>query len=130
MPPLSRLLTLLGALGMLSGVALGAFAAHGLRQRLPPDALAVFRTGVEYHIYHALGLLAVAQLAARIAVSRCLRWGGILLAAGIVLFSGTLYMLALTGARGWAYVTPLGGIAWLAGWALVALAVWRHREHG
>ena len=130
MPPLSRLMYLLGALGMLSAVALGAFAAHGLRARLPPDSLAIFKTGVEYHFYHALGLFAVAQLAARTPSSRLVRWGGVLLAAGIPLFSGTLYLLALSGVRAWALVTPFGGIAWLAGWALIALALWRHREQG
>jgi uncharacterized membrane protein YgdD (TMEM256/DUF423 family) len=130
MAPFSRLMHGLGALGMLSAVALGAFGAHALRGRLPPDAMAIFKTGVDYHFYHALALFAVGYLAERLPRSRLLRWAGALIAAGIPLFSGTLYMFVLTGTRGWAMVTPLGGTAWLAAWTLIAIAVWRHGSGG
>jgi len=124
----SRLLTAAGAVAMLCAVAFGAFGAHVLRNRLTADAMAVFHTGVEYHFYHALGLMLIGQLAAVHAHSRLLRWAGLLVAAGIVLFSGTLYAIALTGVRGWGAITPFGGLAWLLAWALVAAAMWRGRR--
>jgi len=113
-----------GALAAGSGVALGAFGAHGLRARLSPELLAVFETGVRYQIYHALGLIAVAWAAAR-APSPWASAAGWLFAAGIVVFSGSLYLLALTGARWLGAITPLGGLAFLAGWACLAAAAWR-----
>ncbi|MEP7206261.1 MAG: DUF423 domain-containing protein [Casimicrobiaceae bacterium] len=111
---------------LLLGVGAGAFGAHALRSRLSPDQLAVFATGVQYHLVHALGLLIVGVL--------WLQWpaagGGLaasaaLLAIGIVLFSGSLYVLVLTGVRGWGAVTPFGGLAWLAAWAVLAVTAWR-----
>lgn len=107
---------------MLAAVAIGAFGAHALRARLTPELLAIYRTGVEYHFYHALGLLALGLAAEPLAGSRALGWGGALIGAGIVLFSGSLYLLAITGAHGWGAVTPVGGVAFLAGWACVAIA--------
>jgi uncharacterized membrane protein YgdD (TMEM256/DUF423 family) len=130
MPLLSRVVNMLGALGMLSAVALGAFATHGLRARLPPEALSIFRTGIEYHFYHAIGLFVVGQLAASAPDSRLLQWAGALMAAGIVLFSGALYALALSGERWWGAVPPFGGIAWLAAWLMIAIAMWRGRARG
>jgi len=106
------------------GVALGAFGAHGLRARVTPDLLAVFETGVRYHMYHALALLAVGAVAARVP-SRLAAAAGWLFVAGIGLFSGSLYLLALTGARWLGAVTPLGGACFIAGWTLLALAAAR-----
>ncbi|MGH9962796.1 MAG: DUF423 domain-containing protein [Pyrinomonadaceae bacterium] len=104
-------------------VAAGAFGAHALRTHLPADLLLVFETAVRYQMYHALGLLAVA-----VAVDR---WpeahfqpAGWLFLAGIVLFSGSLYVLCLTGIRGLGAVTPLGGLCFLAGWVLLARSMW------
>ena len=113
----------LGALAMAFGVALGAFGAHGLRGRLTPDLLAIYETGVRYHLVHALGLFVAGWLAGE-DQTRSARLAGVLFAVGILLFSGSLYLLALTGVRTFGAITPLGGVAWIAGWALIA-ARWR-----
>src|SRR5262245_31141246 len=98
-----------------SGVALGAFGAHALEARLAPDMLAVFETGARYQMYHAFALLAAAWAWARWP-RRAFTVAGVLFVAGILLFSGSLYLLAVTGVRGLGIVTPLGGLALLAGW--------------
>jgi uncharacterized membrane protein YgdD (TMEM256/DUF423 family) len=87
--------------------------------------MAVYRTGVEYHFYHALGLLAVGLTAAHLPASDLVKWSGWLMAAGIVFFSGSLYLLALTGTRWLGAVTPIGGAAWILAWALLAAAILR-----
>jgi uncharacterized membrane protein YgdD (TMEM256/DUF423 family) len=121
---MDRLFFALGSLSAFLAVALGAFGAHALKARLPADLLAVFETGVRYQMAHALALLAVAWA--------CTRWpgsavnaSGWLFVIGTVLFSGSLYVLALTGIRGLGAVTPLGGVAWLAAWLCLAWAAWR-----
>jgi uncharacterized membrane protein YgdD (TMEM256/DUF423 family) len=119
-----RLFVALGSLAALLGVAAGAFGAHALRQRLAPDLLAVFEVGVRYNLVHALALLAVAWVCSRWP-GRAPRLAGALFVIGIVLFSGSLYLLALTGERGFAVLTPVGGLAFLAGWACLAWAAWR-----
>jgi len=111
----------LGCVFGLLAVAAGAFGAHALRARLPADLLAVFETAARYQMVHALALLAVALVAAR-APSSMAAAAGWLFCAGIVLFSGSLYALALTGIRVLGAVTPLGGLCFLAGWAALALA--------
>lgn len=105
-------------LGFLA-VALGAFAAHGLKGRLSPDHMDVFRTGVSYHFYHALALGLTLALPGAPS-SDSLRRAGNLFIAGIVLFSGSLYALALTGVGKFGAITPLGGVSFLAGWAYLA----------
>jgi len=125
MPAPARLFLAIGAIAMFFAVALGAFGAHALAARLAPELLAIYRTGVEYHYYHALGLLAVGCASLRLPDSKPLRASGWLMAAGIVVFSGSLYLLALTGMRALGAVTPLGGVAFLLAWALFALAVLR-----
>jgi uncharacterized membrane protein YgdD (TMEM256/DUF423 family) len=107
----------------LVGVGFGAFGAHGLRGRLSPDMLAVFETGVRYHLYHTLALLAVAVLLPRLD-GRAIVAAGWLFTAGIVVFSGSLYVLAMTGITTLGAITPLGGVAFLAGWAALAVAAW------
>ncbi|HEX5387480.1 MAG TPA: DUF423 domain-containing protein [Gemmatimonadales bacterium] len=114
----------LGALSAFISVAAGAFGAHGLRGRLSADLLAVFETGARYQMYHALALLAVSWAATRWPGSLVL-WAGWLFVTGTVLFSGSLYLLALTGTRWLGAVTPLGGLAFLAGWLCLALAAAR-----
>ncbi len=113
----------LGALAMASAVALGAFGAHALRARLAPDLLAIYQTGVQYHLVHALGLFVAAWLAGE-DQGRAARIAGVLLALGILVFSGSLYLLALTGIRAFGAITPLGGVAWIVAWVLIA---WRVR---
>jgi uncharacterized membrane protein YgdD (TMEM256/DUF423 family) len=114
-----------GGLAALLAVALGAFGAHALKSRIPPEMLAVWHTGIEYHLFHALGLLAVGGLTIHLPDSALLRWSGWTMLAGIVLFSGSLYVLALSGERWLGAVTPLGGIAFLAAWALFVAAALR-----
>jgi uncharacterized membrane protein YgdD (TMEM256/DUF423 family) len=114
----------LGALLALAGVAAGAFGAHGLRARLTPEMLAVFETGVRYQLVHALALLAVAWAATRWP-GRTTIAAGLLFIAGIVLFSGSLYWLALSGTRSVGLITPVGGIAFMAGWACLAWSALR-----
>jgi uncharacterized membrane protein YgdD (TMEM256/DUF423 family) len=121
---MTRIFFLLGALLGASGVAAGAFGAHALKQRLSPDMLAVFETGVRYQLYHALALLVVAWAAAHWTGSAA-RFAGWLFVAGVVLFSGSLYALALTGVRWLGAITPFGGIAFIAGWLLLAWAALR-----
>jgi uncharacterized membrane protein YgdD (TMEM256/DUF423 family) len=120
-----RTFLLIGALAGGVGVALGAFGAHGLRSRLTPEMLAVFETGVRYHMYHALAILAVAWVAERLQAERLVVASGWLFLLGIVLFSGSLYLLSMTGARILGAVTPFGGVAFLLGWACLAFAALR-----
>jgi uncharacterized membrane protein YgdD (TMEM256/DUF423 family) len=105
-------------------VALGAFGAHGLKARVTPDLLAVFETGVRYHMYHALALLAVGWQAERTG-SPLAAAAGWLFVVGIAIFSGSLYAMALTGARWLGAVTPIGGVCLIAGWVLLAVAATR-----
>ena len=111
----------LGGIFAFLGVAAGAFGAHALRSRVPTDLLAVFETGARYQMYHALALLAVAWAASR-APSQAIRAAGWLFVTGILVFSGSLYLLALTGIRAWGAVTPIGGVCFLAGWVAMAMA--------
>lgn len=117
----------IGAISAFVGVAAGAFGAHGLRGRLDPGMLQVFETGVRYQLVHALALVAV-WLAAGQAPRRAFGVAGALFAAGTVVFSGSLYALALSGVRAWGAVTPLGGLCFLAGW--IAFAVGAARRGG
>jgi len=112
---------LLGSVAAFLAVTLGAFGAHGLRGRLSPDMLAVFETGVRYHMYHALALLLVGLVMGRLS-GWLIQTAGWCFVAGIVLFSGSLYALALSGVTILGAVTPLGGVAFLAGWACLAFA--------
>lgn len=115
-----KLFLSLAAMNGFLAVALGAFGAHGLRARLEPALMNSFQTGVQYHMYHALALLAVGLLALQYPTSGSLRASGLLFLAGIVLFSGSLYILSISGLRWLGAITPLGGVAFLAGWAALA----------
>jgi len=119
---MDRTFLLIGALAGVTGVALGAFGAHGLRSRLSPEMLAVFETGVRYHLYHALALLATASILGRLEGNRLVAAAGWLFVAGILLFSGSLYVLAVTGIRTLGAITPIGGVAFLIAWACLAIA--------
>ncbi|MDA8109869.1 MAG: DUF423 domain-containing protein [Betaproteobacteria bacterium] len=125
MPASARLFISLGAALAAAAVVLGAFGAHALKARLPAATLAIYHTAVEYHFWHALGLLAVGLACVQLPESGWLRAAGWLLAAGVLLFSGSLYLLALSGVRWLGAVTPFGGAAFLLGWIVFAIAVLR-----
>jgi len=122
-----KLFALLGAVNAALAVALGAFGAHALKARLAPDLLAIYHTGAQYHCYHALGLILVGLACAQWPDAPRLRASGWLMLAGIVLFSGSLYVLSLTGVRGFGAITPFGGVAFIAAWALFAFSFTRPR---
>jgi uncharacterized membrane protein YgdD (TMEM256/DUF423 family) len=119
-----RKFMLFGTISAFIGVAAGAFGAHGLGSRLTADLLAVYETGVRYELFHALALLFVGLAAARWP-SRHWTRAGWSFVAGTVLFSGSLYALALTGTRGLGAITPIGGICFLMGWIFTGWAAWR-----
>lgn len=135
---MERVFLVLGALFALVGVALGAFGSHALRTKLPPERVATFETGIRYHLWHALALFAVVlvgrfRYATVVGDAATSYFGtiegaavlaGWLFVLGIVLFSGSLYALALTGKRRWGSVTPFGGVCLLLGWLALALAAW------
>ena len=110
-----------GAVSAAVGVALGAFGAHGLKSRVSAEMLAVFETGVRYQMYHALALLAVGWTATRWPGS-AVSVSGWLFLSGIVLFSGSLYLMTFTGARWLGAITPIGGLAFILGWSMLAVA--------
>lgn len=125
MPAGAKLFLALGSLSALVAVALGAFGAHALKTRLSPDLLAVWHTGVQYHFYHSLGLAFVGLAFFHLPGGIALRASGWLMAAGIVLFSGSLYALALSGQKWLGAVAPAGGTAFILAWAALAWAVLR-----
>jgi uncharacterized membrane protein YgdD (TMEM256/DUF423 family) len=118
---MDRTFLLMGAVAGFLGVGLGAFGAHGLRGRLSPEMLVVFETGVRYQMYHALALVLTSLLMGRIG-GWLVVTGGWCFVGGIVLFSGSLYALSLSSVAVLGAITPLGGLAFLAGWACLALA--------
>ncbi|BBH21532.1 DUF423 domain-containing protein [Paenibacillus baekrokdamisoli] len=119
----------IGALHALLAVVLGAFAAHGLKERLSADMLAVFETGVRYHMYHGIGLFLIALAADRIGESKGIRWAGRLMHAGIFLFSGSLYVLSLIKFKWLGIITPFGGVAFIIAWGLAANAIWKSKRN-
>lgn len=119
-----RVFLLLAAVAGFTGVALGAFAAHGLKGQLSAEYLAVFQTGVHYQLVHALALFGVALLADRLS-GRLLKAAGVLFVVGILLFSGSLYVLTLSGLGKLGMITPLGGVCFLLGWLCLGLAAFR-----
>ncbi|NNM05755.1 MAG: DUF423 domain-containing protein [Gemmatimonadetes bacterium] len=121
-----RLFGVFGALFGFLGVALGAFGAHGLKGRLTPEDLAIFETGVRYQMYHALALVLLAVLWARVGGGAG-SLSGWAFTAGIVVFSGSLYLMVLTGTRWLGAITPLGGLALLVGWAALAWSLFHER---
>jgi uncharacterized membrane protein YgdD (TMEM256/DUF423 family) len=121
---MDRLWLLLSACTGFIGVALGAFAAHGLKSQLTPVYLAVFQTGTHYQLIHALALFGVGLLAVQ-RPSRLLNCAGALFTLGVVLFSGSLYALTLSGISALGMVTPFGGLALLAGWVCLGMAAWK-----
>ena len=128
---MERLFMVLGAVLAGVAVAAGAFGAHGLEDRVTPERLDVWKTAVQYQMYHALALVLVGLiLESDRTPSRLLHWSGALLLSGILLFSGSLYILVLTDTSWLGAVTPLGGVAFLVAWLLLALAFRRRRSQG
>ena len=121
----AKLFVALGALLAATAVAAGAFGAHALKAKLAPDLLAVYRTAVEYHFYHALGLVLVGGVAARLPESSLVAASGWTMLGGIALFSESLYALSTTGTRWLGAITPLGGVAFIVAWLLLAAATLR-----
>lgn len=120
-----RFLIAAGAVSGALSVALGAFAAHALKSRLPTETLTVFQTGVQYQFYHSLGLILVGVVVQFARPSALLAASGVLMLVGILLFSGSLYVLSMTGIRSIGIVTPFGGVAFIAAWLLLALGILR-----
>jgi uncharacterized membrane protein YgdD (TMEM256/DUF423 family) len=123
MPQTAKLFLILGSCNAALVVLLGAFGAHALKARLPAEMLAVYQTGVHYHLFHALGLLAAGLVATQIPDSAYLRWSGWLMLTGIILFSGSLYLLSVSGLRWLGMITPFGGVAFIAAWMLLVAAI-------
>lgn len=111
-----------GAIFMALGVLLGAFGAHALKTSLSPEMMQVYKTGVEYQFYHALGLLLIGLIGFQIK-SKYLNWSGILIGIGIILFSGSLYVLSITGIKIIGAITPFGGLSFVAGWVFLAIGL-------
>lgn len=121
---MSKTILLTASVFLALAVAIGAFGAHGLKSHISAELLQTYKTGVEYHFYHALGLLLLGVLAISMP-SVYIKWSAILLSAGILLFSGSLYVLAITGIKWLGAITPLGGLSFIAGWILLFVGVWK-----
>ena len=118
---------ILGILNMVLCIALGAFGAHGLKQFLSADMLSVYHTGVQYHFYHAFGIIVIGLLLLHFPKSRLMPVSGWLMMAGIVLFSFSLYALSVTGTKALGMITPFGGVSFLTAWILLAYAIWKEK---
>lgn len=123
MPPTAKLFLILGGINAALVVMLGAFGAHGLKTKISAEMLAVYQTGVHYHLFHVLGLLAVGLVATQMTDSVYLKWSGWLMLVGIILFSGSLYVLSVSGLRWLGMVTPFGGLAFIAAWIVFVIAI-------
>lgn len=122
---MQKLFLILGAIMMALGVMIGAFGAHGLKNLLSEEMMKIFSTGVQYHFYHAIGLFIVGITAQYLPNSSMLYWSGILMVAGIIIFSGSLYLLSTLGLRWLGAITPVGGICFILSWLLFAIAAWK-----
>ncbi|MCB2222499.1 MAG: DUF423 domain-containing protein [Bacteroidetes bacterium] len=121
---MGKTIIMTAAIFMAMAVIIGAFGAHGLKSHLPEELMQTFKTGVEYHFYHALGLLLIGVLSFYMP-SGLLNWSAFFLGIGIVIFSGSLYLLALTGIRWIGAITPIGGLSFIVGWVFLFLAAWK-----
>jgi len=121
----AKWLILAGCLFAALAVVAGAFGAHALKDKMAEDLMKVYQTGVQYHFYHALGLILIGLLALHFPAARALPWAGGIMALGIVLFSGSLYALSLSGIRVLGAITPIGGVAFIVAWAMTAIGVWK-----
>ncbi|MBK6283380.1 MAG: DUF423 domain-containing protein [Draconibacterium sp.] len=121
---MSKLILMTASILLALAVAIGAFGAHGLKSHISVEMMQIYKTGVEYHFYHALGLLFIGVLSVSYP-SGLLNWSAIMLAVGIILFSGSLYVLAITGINWLGVITPFGGLCFIAGWVLLFITVWK-----
>ena len=126
---MKSLFLFLGAISALVGVGMGAFGAHGLKAVLSPELLAVYQTGVSYQMWHALGLTGIALMRQQVPESLLLSWAGWLMFIGIVLFSGSLYLLVLLDLKWLGMITPLGGVGFITAWALIAIFAAKKQHH-
>jgi len=120
----AKIFMILGCLNAAFAVVMGAFGAHALRDKLMPDLMNVYQTAVQYHFFHGLGLIAAALAMPRIS-SATAAWAGWIMFAGLILFCGSLYGLSLGGWRWLGAITPVGGLAFIASWLLLAFAAFR-----
>lgn len=121
---MSKTILLAASTMLVLAVVLGAFGAHALKARLSPELMQIYKTGVEYHFYHAIGLLLIGVLSFHLK-SGLINWAAICLFAGVLIFSGSLYLLSVTGIKWLGAITPLGGLSFIAGWVLLFVAVWK-----
>jgi uncharacterized membrane protein YgdD (TMEM256/DUF423 family) len=123
-----RTFVMIGAINLFLSVALGAFGAHGLQGKISDHYLEIWKTGVQYHMLHGTGILLAALLSQFLNSKQAVRFAGNLFLAGIFLFSGSLYLLAVTGVGVLGAITPLGGVCFLSGWALLAYAGYQNTK--
>jgi len=117
---------LIAAMCGLSAVIIGAFGAHGLKHRLTVELMSAYQTAVQYHFYHTFALLAVGVLLLQYPQATFFQWSGWLILVGIVIFSGSLYVMALTGIKWMGAITPIGGLAFIAGWLTLAMGIYQN----
>ncbi len=122
---MQKLFITIGCIAMALAVGLGAFGAHGLKSRLSQEMLTIFETGVQYHFYHAIGIVLLGIVAHWLPDSSLIQWSGWLMTGGILIFSGSLYFLSISGIRWLGAITPIGGVCFIASWVLFALAAWK-----
>lgn len=123
---MAKLFLVLGTLSACLAVILGAFGAHLLKARLSSEMLVIYQTGNQYHFYHALGLVLIGLLALHLPESAFLKWSGWLMLAGILIFSGSLYILSISGISWFGAITPVGGTTFIVSWILLGIAVLKH----
>jgi uncharacterized membrane protein YgdD (TMEM256/DUF423 family) len=123
---MNMIFLLLGALSAMIGVGMGAFGAHGLKTIISPELLMVYQTGVTYQMWHALGLIGLALIQPQTPDSKLLKWAGWLMFIGILLFSGSLYLLALLNLKWLGMITPIGGVCFLTSWLLLTFFAAKH----
>lgn len=124
----SKLFLITGSVFMALAVAMGAFGAHIVQGVLTPERFEVYQTAVQYHFYHALGLLILGAVSSRVSEVNWFKWSGYLLTAGILIFSGSLYLLTLTDTGWLGAITPIGGVAFILGWIFFAVGVMKQEK--
>lgn len=125
---MSKLFLILGSVNAATAVSMGAFGAHFLKTKIPEEMLSVFQTAVQYHFYHSLGLMIIGVLIISIKPEKYLGIAGWMMFIGIILFSGSLYILSTTATRWVGIITPFGGIAFIISWVFIAIALWKWSE--